>query len=92
MKLIAEEKGKHLANLSSKSGNPDTAPKAYWSVINKFLNNIKMPIIPPAFSEGKIISDFQKKLNFLIITLPHNVLWSKMQVPYQLLNIKPLSD
>ena len=91
-KLIIEAKDKHLAKLSSKLNNPDTAPKTYWSIINKFLNNKKIPIIPPVFYEGELISDFGKKLNFLMITLPHNVLWSKMQAPYQALNIKPMND
>ena len=40
---------KHLAKLSSKLDNPDTAPKTYWSIINRFLNNKKIPIIPPVF-------------------------------------------
>ena len=38
-KLIIEAKDKHLAKLSSKLDNPDTAPKTYWSIINEFLNN-----------------------------------------------------
>ena len=66
-KLIVEAKDKHLAKLSSKLDNPDTAPKSYWSIINRFLNKKKIPIIPPVLFEGKLISDFEK-----------NVLWSKM--------------
>ena len=60
-KLIVEVKDKHLAKLSSKLDNPDTAPKTYWSIINRFLNNKKIPIIPPVLFEGKLISDFKKK-------------------------------
>ena len=66
-KLIVEAKDKNLAKLSSKLDNPDTAPKSYWSIINRFLNKKKIPIIPPVLFEGKLISDFEK-----------NVLWSKM--------------
>ena len=44
------------------------------------------------YFEGKLISDFEKMLNFLTITLSHNVLWSKMQVHYQTLNIKSMGD
>ena len=61
-KLIVEAKDKHLAKLSSKLDNPDTAPKTYWSIINRFLNNKKIPIIPPVLFEGKLISDFEKKV------------------------------
>ena len=60
-KLIVEAKDKHLAKLSPKVGNPDTVPKTYWSIINRLLNNKKIPIIPPVFFEGKLISDFEKK-------------------------------
>ena len=59
-KIIVEAKDKHLAKLSSKLDNPDTAPKTYWSIINRFLNNKKIPIIPPVLFEGKLISDFEK--------------------------------
>ena len=60
-KLMIEAKDKHLANLSSKLDNPDTAPKTYWSIINRCLNNKNIPIIPPVFHEGELISDFEKK-------------------------------
>ena len=36
-KIIIEVKDKELAKLISKLDNLDTAPKIYWSVINKFL-------------------------------------------------------
>ena len=60
-KLIVEAKDKHLAKLSLMLDNPDAAPKTYWSIINSFLNNKKIPIIPPLFFEGKLISDFEEK-------------------------------
>ena len=60
-KLIVEAKDKYQAKLSSKLDNPDTARKTYCSIINKFLNNKNVPIIPPVLFEGKLISDFQEK-------------------------------
>ena len=48
-KVIVEAKDKHLAKLSSKFDNPDTVPKTYWFIINRFLNNKKISIIPPVF-------------------------------------------
>ena len=60
-KLIVEAKDKHLTQLSSKLDNPDIAPKTYWSIMNRFLNNKKIPIIPSVLFEGKLISDFEKK-------------------------------
>ena len=71
-KINRRSKSKLLAKLSSKLDNPDTTPKTYWSIINRFLNNKKIPIIPPVLFEGKLISDFEKKLNFLINIVRHN--------------------
>ena len=48
-KLIVEAKDKHLAKLISKLENPGRAPQTYGSIINTFLNNKKIPIIPPVF-------------------------------------------
>ena len=39
----------------------ETYQKTYWSIINRFLNNKKIPIISPVFFEGKLTSDFEKK-------------------------------
>ena len=91
-KLIVETKDKHLAKLSSKLGNPDAAPKTYWSIVNRFLNNKKTPIIPPVFFEGKLISDFEKKAEFYNNHFTSQCYLFKMQIPYQTLNIKPMSD
>ena len=44
-------------------GSPETAPKTYWSTINRFLNTKKIPVIPFILVNGKLISDFQKKVN-----------------------------
>ena len=44
-----------------KLDNPDAASKTYWSIMNKFSNNKKIPIVPPVFCEGKLISDFERK-------------------------------
>ena len=46
--------------MSKKLNDPSTAPKSYWSILNWFLNNKKIPI-PPIFYNGKVISDFKEK-------------------------------
>ena len=45
--------------MSAKIYNPKTVPKTYWSIINKFLSNKKMPIIPPILVYGELVSDFK---------------------------------
>ena len=86
--MIIEAKYEYLSKLD----DPDAAPRTSWSIKKNFLNNIKIPIMSTVYFEGKLISDFEKMLNFLTITLSHNVLWSKMQVHYQTLNIKSMGD
>ena len=38
-----------------------TSPKTYWSILKTFLNNKKIPCIPPLIHENSFIIDFQKK-------------------------------
>ena len=92
-KLIVEAKDKHLAKLCSKKlENSDTAPKTYWSIINRFLDNKKIYIIPPVFFEGKLISDFEKKAELFNNHFLSQCSLVKMQISYQTLNIKPMND
>ena len=37
------------------------SPEIYWSLLKLFLNNKKIPIIPPLFHENKFITDFKEK-------------------------------
>ena len=41
----------------------NTSAKSYWSIINNFLNNKKIPTIPPLLFNGTLISDFKQKAN-----------------------------
>ena len=86
--LIIQAKEKHIAKMSAQLDNLKTAPKAYWSIISRFLNRRKMPAIPPILADGKLVSGFKIKPNFLILILLPSVLQSKMQVHYQSLNIE----
>ena len=46
-RLIIAAEEKYLIQLSAKLEGPSTAPKTYWSILNRFLSNKKIPIIPP---------------------------------------------
>ena len=87
-RLIIQAKEKHIAKMSAKLDNPNTVPKTYRSIINRFLNRRKMPVIPPNLADGKLVSDFKIKTELLILILLPNVLQSKMQVHYQSLNVE----
>ena len=44
--------------MSAKFEHPSTAPKTYWSILNSFLSNKKIPIIPPILVNDKAVSNF----------------------------------
>ena len=54
-------KNEYMLRMSKKLNDPSTAPKSYWSILNWFLNNKKIPSIPPIFHKDKVISDFKEK-------------------------------
>ena len=59
--LVENAREKYLLRQSHKLSNPDTGIKIYWSIIKKFLNSNKFPIIPPLFHCNQFITDFQEK-------------------------------
>ena len=58
---IEESKEKYYTKFSSRSADPLTSPKTHWSILQTFLNNKKIPCIPPLFHENKLITDFKEK-------------------------------
>ena len=62
--FIEESKEKYYTKLSSRLADPLTSPKTYWSILKTFLNNKKIPCIPPLFHENRFITDFKEKAEF----------------------------
>ena len=60
--LIIDAKEQNIAKMSAKLDDHKTASKTYWPILSRFLNNKNIPIMPPVFVEGKLISDFKKKV------------------------------
>ena len=56
-----ESQEKCYTKLSSRLADPLTSPKTCWSVLKTFLNNKKIPCIPPLFHENKFVTDFKEK-------------------------------
>ena len=67
---VAKEKYYH--NTVNKLMNTQKNYKAYWSLLKIFLNNMKIPIIPPQFYENHFITDLRKKSNILIFSFLNN--------------------
>ena len=63
--LILDAKEKYVRCMSNKLNDPLTAPKTYWSILNRFLNNRKIPAIPPPLVNGDIITNFSEKADLL---------------------------
>ena len=59
--VYIQAKEKHIAKMSAKLDNSNTALKTYWSIISRFLNKRKMPAIPPILADGKLVFDFKIK-------------------------------
>ena len=42
--------------------DPQTSTKSYWSILNKFLQKKKIPLIPPILSNGTFITNICEKV------------------------------
>ena len=47
--------------MSAKYDDTKTAQKTYWSILSRFSNNKRIPIMPPVLVYSKLICDFKKK-------------------------------
>ena len=61
--LINESKDRYIDKMSANLDNHKSVSKRYWWIINKFLSNKKIPIIPPIIINGKPVSGFKQKAN-----------------------------
>ena len=52
---------KILIRLSAKLEDLSTASKTYWSILNRFLSNKKIPIIPPILVDDRVVPNFAEK-------------------------------
>ena len=59
--IIIDAKDKILNNLEVKLDDPNALTKSYWSIINSFFNNRKIPTIPSLVFNGTVISYFKQK-------------------------------
>ena len=71
--LIASWKNKYYSKVVKRLLDPSTNPRMYWSILKTFLNNKKIPVIPPIFHDNQYIKDFKQKAETLILTFLNNV-------------------
>ena len=70
--MIAASKQKYYCRMTNKLINTQKSSKAYWSLLKGFLNNKKIPLIPPLFHENRFITDFKEKVELLTLSLLSN--------------------
>ena len=61
--LISEAKKNYILKMTSKLEDSNTVSKKYWSILNPFLYNKKILVIPPLLVYGNFISDLCEKVN-----------------------------
>ena len=61
--LILDAKERYVRCMSIKLNDPLTAPKTYWSILSRFLDNEEVPAIPPLLVNVDIISNFSEKVD-----------------------------
>ena len=59
--MIIKEKSEYIRRMSQKLNDTLAAPKTYWTILNRFLHNKKIPLIPPLLVNGEVVSDFSTK-------------------------------
>ena len=59
--LTASLKNKYYSKVAERLLDPRTNLKTYWSIWKTFLNNKKIPVVPPTFQDNKYIRDFKQK-------------------------------
>ena len=60
---ISSSKLKYHERLANKLNDPKTAPKTYWAILKTFINDSKIPLIPPLLVDNKLVTDFLDKAN-----------------------------
>ena len=59
---IIKAKEKYLYSLGNKLNDPQRSTKSYWSILNKFLQKKKIPLMPPILSNGTFITNICEKV------------------------------
>ena len=59
--LIDDSKQKYFLGLKQKFSAIQKSTKTYWALLKLFLNNRKIPVIPPLLHSNKFVTDFEEK-------------------------------
>ena len=79
---IEISKRKCYFKLSRKPAVNKINPKCYWCILRIFLNNKKIPYIPPLIHNNQFVVDLKKKANYLTHSLQSNALILRLETIY----------
>ena len=60
-KIIEEAKSQYFKKIGRTLSNSKTSQKTYWSLINKIINKVKIPVIPPLLEKDIFVLDLESK-------------------------------
>ena len=83
--FIGVSKQNYYSRMSAKLTKFHKSSKAYWSLLKTFLNNKKIPLIPPLYHQGDFITNFKIKAELFNSFLLVNVVWLKMIANFPLI-------
>ena len=61
-KIIEEAKSQYFKKIGRTLSNSKTSQNTYWSLINKIINKVKIPVIPPLLEKDIFVLDFESKV------------------------------
>ena len=59
--MIEKSKNNYYPKLSQKLSDKTTSHKSHWSILKTFINDKKIPCIPPVCHDNKFVTDFREK-------------------------------
>ena len=59
--LIDDSKKKYFLRSTLKLNTIQKSTKTYWDLLKIFLNDRKIPVIPPLFHNNKFVTNFKEK-------------------------------
>ena len=73
---ISKGNDEYHRRLTQKLSDPSASSKTHWSILKRFYNGKKVPIIPPLLITNKLESEFKTKANYFnsFLSLLQNVL------------------
>ena len=61
---ISKGKDEYHRQLAQKLSDPSVSSKSYWSILKRFYNRKKVPVVQPLLINNKLESDFEIKANY----------------------------